>query len=57
MGLRSKMRVDDDEAMRKACFDGLRKIGDFVLDSGTVLRELKVELDLAAEVETLPQGL
>ena len=36
VGLRSKMRVDADEATRKACFDGLRTIGDFVTTNGFV---------------------
>ena len=36
VGLRSKMRVDGDEATRKACWDGLRTIGDFVTGNGFV---------------------
>mmetsp|Transcript_7012 Transcript_7012/g.12949 ORF Transcript_7012/g.12949 Transcript_7012/m.12949 type:complete len:694 (-) Transcript_7012:303-2384(-) len=36
VGLRSRMRVDSDERVRKACFQGLRKIGDFVLTNGFV---------------------
>jgi len=36
VGLRSKMRVDDDEATRRACWDGLRTIGDFVCANGFV---------------------
>lgn len=28
--LRNKMRTDDDEAARRACYDGLRSIGPFV---------------------------
>jgi hypothetical protein len=34
VGLRSKLRVDPDEKVRKACFDGLTKIGDFVTANG-----------------------
>jgi hypothetical protein len=34
VGLRSKMRVYEDEAVRKACYDGLGKIGDFVTENG-----------------------
>lgn len=30
MQLRNKMRTDDDEAARKACYEGLRSIGPFV---------------------------
>ena len=36
VGLRSKMRVDPDEATRKACYDGVRTIGDFVVANGFV---------------------
>jgi len=36
VGLRSKMRVDADEATRRACWDGLRTIGDFVCANGFV---------------------
>ena len=36
VALRSTMRVHDDEAMREACYNGLGKIGDFVLDNGFV---------------------
>jgi len=36
VGLRNKIRVDSDEAVRKACFEGLTKIGDFVTDNGFV---------------------
>lgn len=36
VGLRSKLRVDPDEAVRKACWEGLNKIGDFVCDHGFV---------------------
>ena len=34
VGLRSKLRVDPDERVRKACYDGLTKIGDFVTANG-----------------------
>lgn len=34
VGLRSKMRVHEDEPVRKACFDGLSKIGEFVTENG-----------------------
>lgn len=34
VSLRSRMRVDSDEAARKACYAGLRSIGDFVVDNG-----------------------
>ena len=36
VGLRSRMRVDSDEASRRACWEGLRSIGDFVLGHGFV---------------------
>ena len=36
VGLRSKMRVDDSEATRKACWEGLRSIGEFVTANGFV---------------------
>ena len=36
VGLRNKMRVDDLEANRRACWEGLRGIGDFVLENGFV---------------------
>ena len=36
VGLRSKMRTDPNEAARKACFEGLRTIGDFVTANGFV---------------------
>jgi hypothetical protein len=36
VGLRSKLRVDPDESVRKACFQGLTKIGDFVTQNGFV---------------------
>jgi oligoendopeptidase F len=36
VGLRNKMRVDPDEAVRKACWEGLRTIGDFVTANGFV---------------------
>eukprot|EP00978_Attheya_sp_CCMP212_P038330 scaffold188905_cov28-Attheya_sp.AAC.1 len=36
VGLRSKLRVDPDETVRKACFQGLTKIGDFVTQNGFV---------------------
>ncbi|KAL7490845.1 hypothetical protein ACHAWT_000386 [Skeletonema menzelii] len=36
VGLRNKVRVDPDEATRKACYEGLTKIGDFVTDNGFV---------------------
>lgn len=36
VGLRNKVRVDPDEAVRKACFEGLTKIGDFVTENGFV---------------------
>lgn len=32
VGLRNKMRTDNDEAVRKAAFEGLRTIGPFVLE-------------------------
>lgn len=34
VGLRNKMRTSDNEVLRKACYEGLRSIGPFVLDSG-----------------------
>lgn len=34
VGLRSKLRVDPDEGVRKACYGGLTKIGDFVTANG-----------------------
>lgn len=34
VGLRSKIRVAEDEDVRKACFEGLGKIGDFVTSNG-----------------------
>jgi oligoendopeptidase F len=36
VGLRNNVRVDPDEAVRKACFEGLAKIGDFVTENGFV---------------------
>ena len=36
VGLRSKMRVDGSEATRRACYEGLRTIGGFVVDHGFV---------------------
>ena len=36
VGLRNKVRVDPDEAVRKACYEGLTKIGDFVTENGFV---------------------
>jgi oligoendopeptidase F len=36
VGLRNKVRVDPEEAVRKACFEGLAKIGDFVTENGFV---------------------
>ena len=36
VGLRSRMRVDPREEVRRACWDGLRTIGDFVLANGFV---------------------
>ena len=36
VGLRNKMRTDTDEATRKACWEGLRTIGDFVTENGFV---------------------
>lgn len=36
VGLRSKLRVDPDEGVRKACYEGLTKIGDFVTENGFV---------------------
>ena len=36
VGLRSKMRVDADPAVRQACWEGLRTIGDFVTSNGFV---------------------
>ena len=36
VGLRSKMRVDPKEEVRRACWDGLRTIGDFVVANGFV---------------------
>jgi hypothetical protein len=34
VGLRSKLRVNEDETVRKGCFEGLSKIGDFVTENG-----------------------
>ncbi|KAH8073139.1 peptidase [Aureococcus anophagefferens] len=36
VALRSRMRVDGDETARKACYDGLRSIGSFVVEHGFV---------------------
>lgn len=36
VGLRNKVRVDPDENVRKACYEGLAKIGDFVTENGFV---------------------
>lgn len=36
VGLRNKVRVESDENVRKACYEGLSKIGDFVCDNGFV---------------------
>eukprot|EP00547_Thalassionema_nitzschioides_P015469 CAMPEP_0194242136 /NCGR_PEP_ID=MMETSP0158-20130606/7763_1 /TAXON_ID=33649 /ORGANISM="Thalassionema nitzschioides, Strain L26-B" /LENGTH=666 /DNA_ID=CAMNT_0038977165 /DNA_START=12 /DNA_END=2012 /DNA_ORIENTATION=- len=36
VGLRSKLRVDPKEEVRKACWEGLNKIGDFVTENGFV---------------------
>ena len=36
VGLRNKMRTAPDEGVRKACFEGLRTIGDFVTANGFV---------------------
>jgi hypothetical protein len=36
VGLRNKVRVDPDENTRKACYEGLTKIGDFVTENGFV---------------------
>mmetsp|Transcript_38748 Transcript_38748/g.43422 ORF Transcript_38748/g.43422 Transcript_38748/m.43422 type:complete len:676 (+) Transcript_38748:59-2086(+) len=36
VGLRSKLRVDPEESVRKACYEGLTKIGDFVTENGFV---------------------
>ena len=36
VGLRNTMRVDPDEAARKACWEGLRSIGDFITSNGFV---------------------
>jgi len=34
VGLRNTIRVDPDEAVRKACFQGLGMVGDYALDNG-----------------------
>eukprot|EP00571_Detonula_confervacea_P015345 CAMPEP_0172300836 /NCGR_PEP_ID=MMETSP1058-20130122/2844_1 /TAXON_ID=83371 /ORGANISM="Detonula confervacea, Strain CCMP 353" /LENGTH=670 /DNA_ID=CAMNT_0013010751 /DNA_START=30 /DNA_END=2042 /DNA_ORIENTATION=+ len=36
VGLRNKVRVDPDENVRKACYEGLSQIGDFVTENGFV---------------------
>jgi oligoendopeptidase F len=36
VALRSKIRVESDEKVRKACYEGLGKIGDFVTEHGFV---------------------
>mmetsp|Transcript_26834 Transcript_26834/g.54380 ORF Transcript_26834/g.54380 Transcript_26834/m.54380 type:complete len:130 (-) Transcript_26834:187-576(-) len=36
VGLRNRMRTSDEESLRKACYEGLRSTGPFVLDSGFV---------------------
>ena len=36
VGLRNKVRVDPDVNVRKACFEGMTKIGDFVTENGFV---------------------
>jgi hypothetical protein len=35
-GLRNEMRTSNDEAIRKAAYEGLRSVGPFVLDNGFV---------------------
>merc|ERR1719387_1820070 len=34
VGLRNKMRTDPDEAVRKACYDGMTSIGPFICEKG-----------------------
>eukprot|EP00962_Isochrysis_galbana_P017143 scaffold4925_cov125-Isochrysis_galbana.AAC.9 len=36
VGLRNTMRVDPDEAARKACWEGLRSIGNFITSNGFI---------------------
>jgi len=36
VGLRNKVRVDPDEKVRRACYEGLSRIGDFVTENGFV---------------------
>jgi len=36
VGLRNKMRTSPDESERKACYEGLRAIGPFVVANGFV---------------------
>ncbi len=47
VGLRNKVRVDPDENVRKACYDGLTKIGDFVTESGGFVELVKVRNRMA----------
>ena len=41
VGLRNKMRTDPNESTRKACWEGLRTIGDFVTANGFVERAMR----------------
>ena len=49
VGLRNKVRVDPDEEVRKACYEGLTKIGDFVTSNGFV-ELVKVRNRMAKEL-------
>ena len=49
VGLRNKVRVDPDEQVRKACCEGLAKIGDFVTENGFV-ELVKVRNRMAKEL-------
>lgn len=49
VGLRNRVRVDPDEEVRKACFGGLAKIGDFVTENGFV-ELVKVRNRMAKEL-------
>ncbi|KAL4458233.1 hypothetical protein ABPG75_013098 [Micractinium tetrahymenae] len=49
--LRNKMRTDDDEAMRKACYEGLRSIGPFVAEKFAEIVRTRQRLAKAAGYE------
>mmetsp|Transcript_27964 Transcript_27964/g.82224 ORF Transcript_27964/g.82224 Transcript_27964/m.82224 type:complete len:689 (-) Transcript_27964:163-2229(-) len=49
VGLRNKVRVDSDEAVRRACFEGLGRIGEYALENGFV-ELVKVRNRMAREL-------